>query len=270
MMVYRVFSLLCLGLWVALALPRTVSADPAPTPSAPVCPSIARLESVNGVDYVFVLGAAAPETTSVYIELYTLKREFVLQLPAVDVKTASQLPGAPFRSAALDLRNPGDRAFLGASVEASPVGAASPCPASVIAVPSVSDVLSRPVPASGPSPDDAAITSELVANRSVATPLLRVLSKSYSCGTPFASARAERVVAPRFPSFIGASGTSIVRVDLDDHNHVLRASIFKSSGFSAFDDEAISAATASTYKSAVVACTSIPGSYLFRADFQRP
>ena len=65
----------------------------------------------------------------------------------------------------------------------------------------------------------------------------------------------------------GLSGIARVAVTLDAHGHVVAASIAQGTGNALLDAAAVDAAKRSTYHSARANCEDIPGSYIYRVDF---
>jgi TonB family protein len=77
--------------------------------------------------------------------------------------------------------------------------------------------------------------------------------------------------SPEMPAMAkeqGLSGTAQVQVNLSASGQVLGAKIFASTGSSVLDSAAVEAAKRTTYTPKIVDCDRVPGSYLFRVDFE--
>lgn len=92
-----------------------------------------------------------------------------------------------------------------------------------------------------------------------------------SCVTPFADATTREKYAPEMPELAreqGLSGTAHVQVQLSATGSVTAVKIFESTGNSALDDAALEAARRTTYSPKIVDCERVPGTYLFRVEFE--
>ncbi|MGA9018463.1 MAG: hypothetical protein WB438_05990 [Candidatus Cybelea sp.] len=102
-----------------------------------------------------------------------------------------------------------------------------------------------------------------------ATPIAPLFSTE--CPRPFAPATVTHAVQPPFPRFaqrlIGVSYTSEIEVAVGQSDAVLDAWVYKSSGVTALDASALSAARASSFASAVSYCQKAEGYYLYRSEF---
>lgn len=91
------------------------------------------------------------------------------------------------------------------------------------------------------------------------------------CAVPNAPASTLVAAVPEVPATLQsnglASGTTMVRVDIDADGHVLNASIEKTSGVYGLDRAALKAARESTFQPEVRNCSGVAGSYLFEVDF---
>lgn len=90
-----------------------------------------------------------------------------------------------------------------------------------------------------------------------------------SCSSPDVLARAVDTVSPDVPEDAaqGFTGDVQVKVDLNAQGSVIGASIYRSSGFFAYDRAAIQAATSSRYAPEERDCRAVPGSYLFNVEY---
>ena len=91
------------------------------------------------------------------------------------------------------------------------------------------------------------------------------------CSSPYADAATIAKFTPETPQIAldqGLSGVAQVKVDLSADGRVLDASIFASTGSSILDHAAVDAAKRTTYAPKIVDCARVPGSYLFRVEFQ--
>ncbi|GAC1655852.1 MAG: hypothetical protein NVS9B12_07150 [Vulcanimicrobiaceae bacterium] len=92
-----------------------------------------------------------------------------------------------------------------------------------------------------------------------------------SCSAPYTEARTIEKYSPQVPQIAideGLNGHAQVKVDLSADGKVVDASIFQSTGNTLLDRAAVEAAERTTYGPKVVDCASVPGSYLFRVDFE--
>jgi TonB family protein len=91
-----------------------------------------------------------------------------------------------------------------------------------------------------------------------------------SCSQPFAPPRA---ILPAQPDplpaarAVHASGTTIVRVDLDETSTVVGAVVIRSSGYAPLDRAAIAAAQKSSYRTESFACRPVASTYQFTVTF---
>lgn len=92
-----------------------------------------------------------------------------------------------------------------------------------------------------------------------------------ACAVPYAFARTTQKAEADYPAVAREArvmGTATVRVDLDETGRVVQARVFRSSGNSSLDDEALNAATRSRYAPETFRCQGLAGSYLFVVDFR--
>ena len=91
------------------------------------------------------------------------------------------------------------------------------------------------------------------------------------CSAPYVEAKTVNKVPPDVPTMAveqGLTGTAQVKVDLSAEGQVLGASIYQSTGSPLLDRAAITAAKRTTYEPKIVDCAKVPGSYLFRVEFE--
>lgn len=95
---------------------------------------------------------------------------------------------------------------------------------------------------------------------------------SAPCAQPNVEATVVRAVQPEYPPSLRSLKlgplSSIVVVTIGPQGNVESASTWKTSGYRALDESAISAARKSEYTPKVVNCKAIIGRYLFRADYR--
>jgi hypothetical protein len=87
------------------------------------------------------------------------------------------------------------------------------------------------------------------------------------CGKTRTYARPTHVIQPGYPYGLTKPVTSRVVVYLDSRGTVVKAEVYKSSGFPDADEQAEAAAYASTYSPAQLLCQPVVGVYIFTADF---
>lgn len=135
--------------------------------------------------------------------------------------------------------------------------------------------------ADAPPPVDPRLAAALLADRrslldnfSTKTPTVKPTSfgtvTPTSCNQPFAPPRAVLPVQPDvLPAAraVHASGTTIVRVDLDETSTVIGAVVVRSSGYAPLDRAAIAAAQKSSYRTESFACRPVASSYTFAITF---
>ncbi len=125
----------------------------------------------------------------------------------------------------------------------------------------------------------ASVVRDIPAKKSASSPILRIASKSgktqsiaakLACLTPNSDATTAKAIAPEYPDIDkqqGVSGTAVIRVDLDASGFLVNAAVASSSGDATLDAAALTAARASTYLPEKRNCQDVPGSFLFRAEF---
>jgi hypothetical protein len=92
---------------------------------------------------------------------------------------------------------------------------------------------------------------------------------STDCARPFAEATVTRAVRPSYPEFAerGTFYTAIIEVTVGENDDLIGARVFKSSKNPAIDANALAAARASSYRSAISYCQKTIADYLFKTVF---
>jgi len=93
-----------------------------------------------------------------------------------------------------------------------------------------------------------------------------------ACSDPNAEAKTLVAVAPDATSSAydtGANVTALIKVDLDATGRVTGVSVYRSSGTLELDRAALEAARESTYAPELRDCQAVPGSYLFKVEFDQ-
>jgi TonB family protein len=141
--------------------------------------------------------------------------------------------------------------------------------------------ITRPYATAAPPPLDPHVLAALQVDRrslrdSFSTKTPTVQPKNFgaataaSCSQPFAPPRAILPVEPApLPAAraVHASGTTIVRVDLDETSTVVGASVVRSSGYAPLDQAALAAAQKSSYRTESFACRPVASTYQFTVSF---
>jgi len=141
--------------------------------------------------------------------------------------------------------------------------------------------LTSPYQFDAPPPTDPRLARELETDRRAlrdnfstrtvtATPQSFGPAEARTCTQPYAPPRAILAVPAEVPpeaKAVKASGTVIVRVDLDETSTVIAGVIVRSSGFAPLDRAALSAALKSSYRTETFACRSIASTYQFAVTF---
>jgi TonB family protein len=141
--------------------------------------------------------------------------------------------------------------------------------------------ITHPFAAGAPAPVDPRILAQRDADRrtltdnfSTKTPTQQPTSfgpaVAQSCNQPYAPPRAILPVQPDpLPDAraVHASGTTIVRVDLDETSTVVGAAVVRSSGYAPIDRAALAAAQKSEYRTESFACRPVASSYQFSVTF---
>jgi TonB family protein len=141
--------------------------------------------------------------------------------------------------------------------------------------------ITRPYAADAPAPVNPRTLSALDVDRhqlrdSFSTKTPTAQPKSFgpttvdTCSQPYAPPRAILPVqadVPQAARAVHASGTTIVRVDLDETSTVVGASVIRSSGYAPLDRAALAAAQKSSYRTEQFACRPVASTYQFTVTF---
>jgi TonB family protein len=144
--------------------------------------------------------------------------------------------------------------------------------------------VTRPFQADAPPLSDPRTSAAIDADKrsvldsfSTRTPLVTPQSfgkfEPRGCTQPYAPPRAINAADPEMPaeaSAVHASGSVIVRVDLDETSSPIGGTVVRSSGFAPLDRSALNAALKSTYKTETFACRPIAASYQYAITFKAP
>lgn len=91
-----------------------------------------------------------------------------------------------------------------------------------------------------------------------------------NCPVRYRTPAPVKVLQPEYPLAARAKrigGTTMVKIQLDADDSIVDARIYRSSGNTALDAEALKSARRSEYKAAIFRCHAMSGTYIFRADF---
>jgi TonB family protein len=141
--------------------------------------------------------------------------------------------------------------------------------------------ITRPYAADAPVPVNPRTVTTLEADRralrdnfSTKTPTVQPTSFGAatvaSCSQPYAPPRAILPMQPDdLPAAraVHASGTTVVRVDLDETSTVVGAAVVRSSGYAPLDRAALAAAQKSSYRTESFACRPVASTYQFTVTF---
>ena len=141
--------------------------------------------------------------------------------------------------------------------------------------------ITRPYASDEPAPLNPRVLEALEADRrtlrdSFSTKTPTVQPKSFgaatreSCSQPYAPPRAILPVQPdELPAAraVHATGTTVVRVDLDETSSVVGAAVVRSSGYAPLDRAALAAAQKSSYRTESFACRPVASTYQFTVTF---
>jgi Gram-negative bacterial TonB protein C-terminal len=141
--------------------------------------------------------------------------------------------------------------------------------------------ITHPYAAAAPQPVNPRTIAALEADRrslrdsySTKTPTAQPKSfgpaSSESCNQPFAPPRAILPVQPdvsQAARAVHASGTTVVRVDLDETSTVVGSAVVRSRGYAPPDRAALDAAVKSSYRTESFACRPVASTYQFTVTF---
>jgi TonB family protein len=141
--------------------------------------------------------------------------------------------------------------------------------------------ITRPYAVDAPAPVNPRVVAALEVDRralrdsfSTKTPIVH--PKSFgataveSCNQPYAPPRAILPVQPETSAAaraLRATGTTIVRVDLDETSTVVGSAVVRSSGYAPLDRAALVAAQKSSYRTESFACRPVASTYQFSVTF---
>jgi TonB family protein len=141
--------------------------------------------------------------------------------------------------------------------------------------------ITRPYASDAPAPVNPRTITALEADRralrdSFSTKTPTVQPKSFgaatieSCNQPYAPPRAILPVQPETSAAaraLRATGTTVVRVDLDETSTVIGSAVVRSSGYAPLDRAALAAAQKSSYRTESFACRPVASTYQFTVTF---
>lgn len=261
--------------FLAVALATTVAAATLAAPQAPASANVFCPVTIGAVTNLAVLGRQdtygvlldldAGDVTSVRLRLDSATTRY-----AVDFNDIGAVGEAGARARRYFVMPAGER-LTAAWVESTGVRAESrmECP------------ITRPYAVEAPTPVNPRTVSAMDTDRrslrdSFSTKTLSVQPKSFgpatleSCSQPYAPPRAILPVqadAPTAARAVHASGTTIVRVDLDETSTVVGSTVVRSSGYAPLDRAALAAAQKSSYRTESFACRPVASTYQFTVTF---
>jgi TonB family protein len=141
--------------------------------------------------------------------------------------------------------------------------------------------ITRPYASDAPPPVNPRTIAALEVDRrslrdSFSTKTPTVQPKSFgaatveACSQPYAPPRAILPVQPDVPPAgraVHATGTTVVRVDLDETSTVVGSDVVRSSGYAPLDRAALAAAQKSSYRTESFACRPVASTYQFTVTF---
>lgn len=250
-----------------------VAGGPVPAAANVFCPvtiaAIADLAPLGRVNtYGVLLDFDPGNTASVRVRIDSQTTSY-----AADFNDIETIGALPLRTKRYFTLRPGER-VVAAWVEST---GASPdtrteCP------------LTHPYQANAPAPVDPAVARFIETDRrslldsfSSRTPTATAQAfgpaQPMSCTQPYAPARAILPVQADLPPAaraVHATGSVIVRVDLDETSSVVDAVVTRSSGSAPLDRAAIAAVLKSSYRTETFACRSIASAYQLTVTFGAP
>lgn len=247
-----------------------MTAPPAPARANVFCPvtiaAVTDLAILGRADtYGVLLDLDPGDTTSVRLHVDSATTRY-----AVDFNDIGPIGNGPATARRYFVMPPGEKVMT-AWVESTGTDPNSrmECP------------ITRPYAADEPAPVDPRAIAALEAERrglrdnfSTRTPTAQPQSfgatTAASCTQPYAPPRAILPVQPDpLPAAraVHASGTTIVRVDLDETSTVIGADVVRSSGYAPLDRDALAAAQKSSYRTESFACRPVASTYEFAVSF---
>jgi TonB family protein len=254
----------------AMVAAASLAVTPQPAHANVFCPAtVAAVENLGtlgrGNTYGVLLDFDPGDTTSVRLRVDSASTHY-----AVDINDAEVPGAAPVRIRRYFVMPPGER-VLAAWIESTGTSpdVRTECP------------LTSPYQFDAPGTPDLRLARQLDIDRhalrdsfSTKTPTLTPRSfgpaEPRACTQPYAPPRAILPVNADLPpevKAVKASGTVIVRVDLDETSSVVDGVVVRTSGFAPLDRAALNAALKSSYRTETFACRSIASSYQFAVTF---
>jgi len=262
--------------WTSLAFgcAALLLASPAEAAVKQTCPGTLLLESTNGRYYVMAFGATANVASSFDLTLYAKSAVYAVSVPSVTVAKPVTIPGATFRSAPFDIRNPDEGPLLGATIQSTLIVAGGRCPAESFVIPSVESLTApdRHVDAQTAALEDQVAAEAGAAAKAALVPTPVSDAPPLTCDVPFADPSVDHADTPSFPPAAlraGAFGSISVRVDLDQTGKVTGATALGTTGNADLDAAAVASARKSTYHPARFACEPLRSTYTVNFDFSK-
>jgi TonB family protein len=255
---------------VLIGAASIVAAGPLPAAANVFCPvtiaAVADLAQLGRMNtYGVMLDFDPGDTASVRVRVDSQTTSY-----AVDFNDIETIGTLPLRTKRYFTLRPGER-LVSAWVEATGTtrDTRTECP------------LTHPYQANAPAPTDVAAARFIEADRrslldsfSTRTPTATAQAfgpaQPMSCTQPYAPARAILPVQADLPEAaraVHATGSVIVRVDLDETSSVVDAVVVRSSGSAPLDRAAVAAVMKSQYRTETFACRSIASSYQLTVTF---
>ena len=263
--------------FLAAALAATVAgatlvlgSPPKPAAANVFCPitiaAIANLAIVGQADtYGVILDVDPSDVTSVRLRIDSATTRY-----AVDFNDIGPIGETAARARRYFVMPPGEK-LVAAWVESTGLRPESrmECP------------ITRPYAADAPAPinprtlaandvDRRSIRDSFSTKTITAQPTSFGPATTASCSQPFAPPRAILPVQADLPPAARAAratGTAIVRVDLDETSSVVGSAVVRSSGYAPLDRAALAAAQKSSYRTESFACRPVASSYQFTVTF---
>lgn len=236
----------------------------------------------DGKTYAVALRSQTKKTSDVQLRLFSDQSEYGLDLKNVSFEpirtesnAAPSLIAASFIAPLFFVSLPRSDILLGLVAEQR--GATAPAAHSCLAGLSYTDAYRR---ADDPNyrPTEAAkadlkeltrlFTAGVAPERAVDVPAKPVADAN--CPVRYRTPAAVKVLQPEYPLAARAErigGTTLVKIQLDTDDSIVDARIYRSSGNTALDAEALKSARRSEYKAAIFRCHAMSGTYIFRANF---
>lgn len=95
-------------------------------------------------------------------------------------------------------------------------------------------------------------------------------AEARTCAQPYLPPRAILAIQPELPPqarAVGANGSVLLRVALDENSNVVEATVLRSSGFAPLDRAAVAAALKAAYRTETFGCRSVASTYVFTVPF---